>query len=266
MPICPVDHYSVRLDFCDVCGKRMKPSAPPSQRAAPDAPAEPCPQCGTVRLGQFCEACGFDFVSGAARPSWAFSSAALVPDEVARTTPPTTVLPRTSVSVATPPQGSAVSLDAALARGDPSVPYGQDHAPGSVTGRSWIAVITADRGYFDRVVATGAPDAGNLRFPPYCPERRFRLEGREMRIGRRSASRGIEPEIDLTGPPTDPGVSHLHAVLLAEPDGGWAVLDPGSSNGTMVNGRDIAAGERVALDEGDRIYLGAWTVLTIGAG
>jgi pSer/pThr/pTyr-binding forkhead associated (FHA) protein len=76
-----------------------------------------------------------------------------------------------------------------------------------------------------------------------------------MRIGRRSASRGIEPEIDLTGPPADPGISHLHAVLLAEPHGGWAVLDPGSSNGTMVNGRDISAGERVALHEGDRI---AW--------
>jgi FHA domain len=239
------------------------PSATPD---APDAPAEPCPQCGTVRLGQFCEACGFDFVSGTARPSWAFSSAALVPDEVARTTPPTTVLPWTSISVATPPQGSAVSLDDALARGDPSIPYGQGHTSGPLGRKSWVAIVTADRGYFDRVVASGAPDAGIIQFPRYCPERRFRLEGTEMRIGRRSASRGIEPEIDLTGPPTDPGISHLHAVLLAESDSGWALLDPGSSNGTMVNGRDIAAGERVTLREGDRIYLGAWTVLAIGVG
>jgi len=64
----------------------------------------------------------------------------------------------------------------------------------------------------------------------------------------------------------DPGVSHLHAVLLAEPDGGWAVLDPGSANGTMVNGRETAAGQRVPLRDGDRIYVGAWTVLTIRAG
>jgi hypothetical protein len=265
MPICPVDHYSVRLDFCDVCGRRMEPPTPAPLPAAPDALAEPCPQCGTVRLGQFCEACGFDFVSGAARPSWAFSSAALVPDGVARTTPSTTALPRTSSSVATPPQGSVVSSDAALARGDPNLGSGP-HYPGSVSRKSWIVVVTADRGYFDHVVAGGAPDAGIIQFPGYCPERRFRLEDREMRIGRRSASRGIEPEIDLTGPPTDPGVSHLHAVLLAEPGGGWAVLDPGSSNGTMVNGSDIAAGERVALHEGDRIYLGAWTVLAIGVG
>jgi hypothetical protein len=34
----------------------------------------------------------------------------------------------------------------------------------------------------------------------------------------------------------------------------------------MVNGSDIAAGERVALREGDRVYLGAWTVPAIGTG
>jgi hypothetical protein len=264
MPICPVDHYSVRLDFCDVCGRRMEPPAAGPQPTIPDAAAQPCPQCGTVRLGQFCEACGFNFVSGTGRPSWAFSSAALVPDGIAMTTPPTTVLPRPSLSVATPPQGSPIPSDAAPTRGDQGGGYGS--ASGPLPRRSWIVVVTADRAYFDRVVATGAPDAGIIQFPRYCPERRFRLEGREMRIGRRSASRGIEPEIDLTGPPTDPGISHLHAVLLAEPDGGWAVLDPGSSNGTIVNGHDIAAGEQVALHDGDRIYLGAWTVLAVGSG
>ena len=53
--------------------------------------------------------------------------------------------------------------------------------------------------------------------PPSSPERRFQLSGAEVRIGRRSVSRRIEPEIDLTGPPTDPGVSRLHAVLTARP-------------------------------------------------
>jgi len=86
-----------------------------------------------------------------------------------------------------------------------------------------------------------------------------------VRIGRRSASRGLEPEIDLTGPPLDPGVSHLHAVLTAEPDGGWTVCDPGSANGTLVNGQSIPAGARVRLREGDRVCVGAWTMLTIQA-
>jgi len=129
----------------------------------------------------------------------------------------------------------------------------------------WAAVVTADRGYYDSVIAEGGPDAASIEFPGYCPERRFRLSGREMRIGRHSVSRGLEPEIDLTGPPADPGVSHLHAVLIAEPDGTWAVLDPGSANGTVVNEGEIVAGVRVPLHDGDRICVGAWTVLTIQA-
>jgi pSer/pThr/pTyr-binding forkhead associated (FHA) protein len=126
-------------------------------------------------------------------------------------------------------------------------------------------VVAADRAYYDSVVAAGGPDAGTVEFPGYCPERQFRLTTPEMRIGRRSASRGLEPEIDLTGPPTDPGVSRLHAVLIAEPDGNWAVLDPGSENGTLVNGNEIATGVRVPVRSGDQIHLGAWTAITIRA-
>jgi hypothetical protein len=130
---------------------------------------------------------------------------------------------------------------------------------------AWTAVVSADREYYDNVIAKGGPDAGGVQFPGYCPERRCRLTGPEMRIGRRSTSRGLEPEIDLTGPPTDPGVSRLHAVLIAEPDGSWGVIDPGSANGTLVNGNEIATGVRVPLHDGDRIHLGAWTLITIQA-
>ena len=117
-----------------------------------------------------------------------------------------------------------------------------DAAPAPGGGQAWTAVVAGDHPYFEEVVAAGGPDAATLTFPAYCPERRFRLAGPEMRIGRRSAAQGLEPEIDLTGPPTDPGVSRLHAVLIAEPGGSWAVLDSGSENGTIVNGSEIAAG------------------------
>ncbi|HUZ38927.1 MAG TPA: FHA domain-containing protein [Streptosporangiaceae bacterium] len=139
----------------------------------------------------------------------------------------------------------------------PVISGGGGAGPGTAA-TAWTAVVTADRAYFDSVVAGGGPDAAAIQFPAYCPERRFRLAGREMRIGRRSASRGLEPEIDLTGPPLDPGISHLHAVLITETDGGWAILDPGSENGTLVNGSEIAAGGRVRLGDGDRICVGAW--------
>ena len=126
-------------------------------------------------------------------------------------------------------------------------------------------MVTADRAQYDRVVASGGPDAAAMSFPSYCPERSFLLTGTSMRIGRRSVSRGHTPEIDLTGPPTDPGISRMHAVLAAQPDGGWAVIDVGSENGTMVNGTEIATEVPVMLRDGDRIHLGAWTKITIRA-
>jgi hypothetical protein len=131
-----------------------------------------------------------------------------------------------------------------------------------LTKAIWVAVVTADRGYFDGVIANGHVDAASIEFPSHYPERRFELKGSQMRIGRRSVSRKLEPEIDLAGPPTDPGISHLHAVLIAQEDGSWSVLDRGSSNGTQVNGREIESGEQVPLHDGDRVCLGAWTALT----
>jgi len=107
---------------------------------------------------------------------------------------------------------------------------------------------------------------GGVGFPAHISERRIRLTGKQMRIGRRSVARDLVPEIDLADRPVDPGVSRLHAVLTAAPDGTWSISDPGSANGTLVNGREIAIGETVTLHEGDRINLGAWTVITVHRG
>jgi hypothetical protein len=260
MSICPADHISVRDDFCDVCGMRIGATPLPSAAAA-DPPAGRCPRCGTARLGQFCEACGFDFAAGRVQPSRAHRPAPLVPDARVRDG----VAPRRAVpDRAIPGAGLDGAVRGRAAAGDASTGSGA-RGSGSFRRTRWITVAAADRRYFDKVIAAGGPYADIIEFPRSCPERRFRLTGREMRIGRRSTSPRIDPEIDLTGPPTDPGVSRLHAVLLAEPDGGWAVLDPGSVNGTLVNGREIATGARVPLRDRDRVYLGAWTVLTIRA-
>ncbi|MGD0067834.1 MAG: FHA domain-containing protein [Streptosporangiaceae bacterium] len=106
----------------------------------------------------------------------------------------------------------------------------------------------------------------DVAFPAQASERRIPLTGHQMRIGRRSAARELEPEIDLAEPPVDPGISRLHAMLIAAPDGTWSVLDPGSANGTLLNGREIATGDLVALHDGDRINLGAWTVISVHRG
>ena len=126
-------------------------------------------------------------------------------------------------------------------------------------------VVDADRAYFDAIQRLGGEDAGGLTFPPFVAERRFTLDGAQLLIGRRSRSRGVHPDIDLGGPPEDPGVSHTHALLVRQP-GGWAVVDLESANGTYVNDpatEPIAPNAPVPIGPGDRIYVGAWTRLTV---
>jgi serine/threonine protein kinase len=130
----------------------------------------------------------------------------------------------------------------------------------SVTARTWTAVVTADPAYYESVQAANEQEAAAISFPDRYAQRRIRLAGAEISVGRRSRSRHIEPDIDLTG---DPGVSRLHAVLTAEPDGTWRITDQDSPNGTQVNGREIAAREALPLRDGDYINLGAWTRITL---
>ena len=185
--------------------------------------------------------------SGAPAAQTASRSSVTAPLTVPPDSPPTKLLPGTP---SLPSMASAPS--------PPSASPSSSAAPGT-----WTAVVAADRVYYDSVQAVNDQDAASIVFPDFVPERRFPLAGAEVRIGRRSVSRHSEPEIDLTGPPTDPGVSRLHAVLIAGPDQNWSVVDAGSDNGIVVNGRDVPSGEAVPLRDGDRIHLGAWTVITI---
>jgi hypothetical protein len=132
----------------------------------------------------------------------------------------------------------------------------------------WRVVASADRAYYDRVRAAAEPDAEAVEFPAFCPQRRFDLTGDQVLVGRRSRSRGVEPGIDLTGPPEDAGVSHMHALFVAGPDGSWSIVDLDSANGTYVNEStdSLAANQPVRLAPGDRVHVGAWTTLTVVAG
>ncbi|MDU0294244.1 FHA domain-containing protein [Saccharothrix longispora] len=134
----------------------------------------------------------------------------------------------------------------------------------AVARAAWHVTVEADREYFDRVVAAGGPDAESMRFPGFCPPRRFDLAGDQVTIGRRSRSRGIFPGVDLVGPPEDPGVSHHHALLVDSGDG-WAVVDLASTNGTTLNGSTEPLPPHVPepLRPGDRVHVGAWTTITL---
>jgi O-antigen/teichoic acid export membrane protein len=133
----------------------------------------------------------------------------------------------------------------------------------SFTPDTWSVVVAPDRGYYDRMWTPMALSGRIVAFPDYGNEQRFSLAGNQMRIGRRSATRDLELEIDLAGSTGDPGVSRLHAVLIAADNGTWGLLDPGSANGTLLNGCKMVTGDLVPLHDGDRINLGAWTVITV---
>ena len=278
MPTCARGHQSQSVDYCDECGTPIGgaplasgmpvPSgsvpaasgsvpaasggvAAPSHAAASsrstDTPtatpdggsgSTPCPDCGTPASGRFCESCGFDLLM-----------ATLAPD-VAVPSPE-------SAAADVRPDNNPVTGSATGSAGESSA----ESAPPA----SWRLVVSADATYYARMQDEAEPDAEPINFPAFCPERRFALDGDQILIGRRSRSRGIEPQIDLSGPPEDPAVSHAHALLVPQPAGGWSVVDLDSANGTYVNdGSDpIRANEPVPLGDGDHVHLGAWTTLTL---
>ncbi|MDQ0990961.1 FHA domain-containing protein [Streptomyces sp. V3I7] len=133
---------------------------------------------------------------------------------------------------------------------------------------TWTATIGPDREYFMAMMQRSGPEAAGLNLPAYSPEQQRMLTGSQLTIGRRRHSTGDTPDIDLSVPPEDPGVSHQHAVLVQQPNGGWAVVDQNSTNGTTVNGGEdpIQPFVPVPLQDGDRVHVGAWTTITIRRG
>ncbi|MBP6298036.1 MAG: FHA domain-containing protein [Anaerolineae bacterium] len=75
-------------------------------------------------------------------------------------------------------------------------------------------------------------------------------------IGRLDASGGSVPDLDLTPYGAfDKGVSRMHAALIRQ-DSSLTILDLGSSNGTLINGRRISANQPRVVQDGDEITFG----------
>jgi len=225
MATCHKGHESATADYCDVCGAPMAGAAPAPAPAVPAPAPEAAP---AAEAEQACPVCGAPRAGRfCEEDGYDF--------------------------VLAPPVAAA------------PVAAGPAEAPAPERPVGLQVVVGADRAYFAAIQAMAGEDAGALVFPRFVAERRFPLTGEQLLIGRRSRSRGIHPDIDLVGPPEDPGVSHVHALLVAQPDG-WAVVDLESANGTYVNDHSadpIAPNSPVRVKAGDRIYVGAWTSLTV---
>jgi hypothetical protein len=290
---CPNGHMSADRGVCSVCGARipglpdasrsgktpaaapaaMPNSAPttpaPRRAAAPGATPPPsglqgspgpslaagagsggavpmaggneCPNCSSELEAdsRFCEVCGYDPTTGSL-------PAAPVPQPVLL--PPAPLPAALTAGPDSPQPASASSV--------PSAPAG---IPGAQGASRLIAVVTADRAYYD------SQQAGEVQFPVGAPPRQIELPPGQATIGRQSRTLGTAPAVDLAVPPEDPAVSHTHASLLPGDNGTWTLVDHGSTNGTYLNESIEPLTPNVPREvrPGDRIYVGAWTCITL---
>jgi hypothetical protein len=147
---------------------------------------------------------------------------------------------------------------------EPPPPPAPAAAAGPAASSGWVAVVEADRTMWESM-QTENPDA-TVTFPGDVPGLPVDLVGDTALIGRRSDRAAVFPDIDLGSPPhQDPGVSRKHATLHRQPDGTWAVRDEGSTNGTRVNDAadPVPPGQLVHLADGDRLFVGAFTRITV---
>ncbi len=257
--VCPNGHTSDADDFCDTCGAKIdldsqpEPPREPASGVGAGDPAEAvegpaqqiCPNCQTPNTPDalFCEACGYDFTTGA--------------------------LPRGAVP---PAQASSEAL--ADPAGNPDVDPSRHASENPVVAEGpaaasiapaiildWVAEVWVDPDWY--AVQEAQEPMPSPGLPAVVP-----LTNRSLLIGRVSPSRNIHPDIDCA---QDTGVSRRHAQLTTDGQR-WFVEDLGSSNGTFVApasgplpANPIPVGPRTELDDDDRVYVGAWTRIVVRA-
>jgi hypothetical protein len=236
MHTCPKGHNSTEADFCSECGAKITglgiaelTSNPTGKTAAPvTSPivisTQPCPECNTPHeadSGNFCEICGYNFLTGAKGGD--------------------------SLSVFPPPLRSPITAPINIAPTQPPAPPSIDPPIPVVNAVSkWQLTISID----PRLATPNSPPA------PIQAPITIELTHPTNLIGRTSQARAIHPEIPLD---IDDAVSSRHAILTLHPNGTLILRDIGSSNGTMINGKEIAIMADIPISSGDEITLGHWT-------
>ena len=216
-----------------------------------------CPHGHTSQTTDYCDECGAPMSpAGSSVPGATELLPALDDHDDADTS--TTASPEPCPVCGTPRSGDDSFCEGCGHdfRGPPASGHASAGQPAS---GEWELIVRPDRAQFERVAAPG------LRFPAEGSERRLKLGGDRVQIGRSRGRDGVVPEIDLAGPFEDPGISRLHAVLERRDDGSYAVRDLGSTNGTALGDELKAVGTDTAvpLADGDVIRIGAWTTITV---
>ena len=125
--------------------------------------------------------------------------------------------------------------------------------PPTPSPKRWRVVVTVD------AALDTEPDAA-VPCPVDSPAVTIDVTAADLLVGRRDDQRDIRPDIPLG----DPGASRRHAKLLVE-GARLHLQDLASTNGTKLNGVDVAPGSRTALEVGDEVTLGRWTRIRVEA-
>jgi hypothetical protein len=123
-------------------------------------------------------------------------------------------------------------------------------------------VIAADQDMAAAPTAPPAPAAPvgaatlTITFPS---GQAYAMQGDEVNVGRSDVAQNWHPELDVIpygGGAPDLGVSR-HQARLVRQNGGFAVVDVGSTNGTYVNGHAVPYNQPMPLHDGDTLSFGA---------
>ncbi len=212
-----------------------------------------CPHCGAdSTTADYCDGCGGSLV-----PTLPWAPAAATGRTLVPSPPALTCAGCGSGRAPRDAFCEVCGLD--FTSGELPVPVADPPAGAEGEPTGWTVVIEADRGFFD---AHATEVAGGLIFPEGQPPREVQLVGEEVVLGRGNGTKGQAADIDLSG---DPAVSRRHAILRREPAGSWTLIDEGSANGTWVNDAiaPVAPGAPVRLADGDRVRLGAHSMLRL---
>ena len=226
--VCPNGHRSADPEWCDTCGARIGGAPAESPAAVPPEPASASvAQPGMARVD--CPNCGLSN-----------DAANLFCEQC--------------------------GYDFTTGQAPPSSGSAPDEPPAAPDSKvKWVVVVEVDPAWFAL--------KGELADQP-CPptsSSTIALTQHTALIGRSSQSRDIHPEIALD---SDTGVSRRHAQLVRDGEA-LSVMDLSSTNGTYVveagsqpaeDTEPIEPGMPSQLHDGDRVYVGAWSRLTLRIG
>lgn len=315
--VCPQGHTSESTDYCDTCGAPIGAGAGGASGAGgagggaaagagaattppPPPPGAPagvtCPHCstGNVDGALFCEACGYDFTTGAmprgsggagtgggaldlgAAGAGGDAAAAVTGAGGAAAAPAGAGTAGAGAGPAgeggaggprAGAPGGEVAAGAGASDGEGGAPAagtaGAGAGPGPIAPPvplEWVAEVWVDPDWY------AAQDQADQPCPSPGLPTTVPLTVRSLLVGRVSRSRNIHPEIDCG---SDSAVSRRQAQLTTDGTR-WFVEDLQSSNGTYVGPASgplptvpLVAGQRRELAEDDRVYVGAWTRLVV---